>query len=265
MNYWLTCRQNLEYARSLLLRLEHDSSSIKIQSRKQSIQTDLQSKREQIKRLNERLQELEQLHADFDDDDLEEEDETDDETDRPSYAPAKPAFPGLEAGKEEQEPAPNINPPQSTSELRSRKAAQQSQPAATSTGAGVVFPSDYRSSKSTEPLPDPNVSQAESLLSHNRQEQENISDELLVFAQRLKESSLRFQSTLEQDKGVMDRAGAGLDKNTSGMESASSRMGMLRRMTEGRGWWARISLYGRIAILWVVALVIVFVLPKLRF
>lgn len=245
------------------MRLEHDSSSIKIQSRKQNVQTDLQEKREQIKRLGQRLQELEQL-ADFDDDAEDEEDV--DGADASHQAPASAAssttVPSSDRRQEGLPPDKGVTPAES--QLRSRKSNTQ-QPSATTTGAGVLFPSNPKPTKSTEPLPDPNLTEAEALLSHNRQEQETISDELLLFAQRLKDSSLRFQSTLEQDKDVVNRAASGLDKNTTGMESASSRMGTLRKMTEGRGWWARISLYGKIAILWVVALVIVFVLPKLRF
>jgi hypothetical protein len=42
-------------------------------------------------------------------------------------------------------------------------------------------------------------------------------------------------------------------------------MGTLRRMTEGKGWWDRIKLYGMIAGLWLIAFLIVFVGPKIRF
>lgn len=229
------------------------------------MQADLQAKREQIKRLSQRLQELEQLHADFDDEDEEGEPEVEEVTQLSHNASARSAT-GIEAGQGEQEPLPGETTTHTTgAELRPRKTARDQGAPATTTGAGVLFPQNYKPTKSTEPLPDPNLSQTEALLSHNREEQENISDELLLFAQRLKESSLRFQSTLEQDKDVVNRASSGLDKNVTGMEGASSRMGMLRRMTEGRGWWARIGLYGKIGVLWVVLLVIVFILPKLRF
>ena len=84
-------------------------------------------------------------------------------------------------------------------------------------------------------------------------------------ARQLKEQSIHFGNTLEGDKGVVDRALAGLDKNTLNMDAASRRMGALRRMTEGKGWWDRIKLYGMIAGLWVIAFLIVFVGPKIRF
>ena len=45
-------------ARTLLLRLEQDAINIKIQSRKQEIQTDLLKKRDIIVKLSDRLQEI---------------------------------------------------------------------------------------------------------------------------------------------------------------------------------------------------------------
>jgi hypothetical protein len=49
------------------------------------------------------------------------------------------------------------------------------------------------------------------------------------------------------------------------MDAASRRMGTLRKMTEGKGWFARMKLYGLIFGLWLVAFLIVFVGPKIRF
>jgi hypothetical protein len=49
------------------------------------------------------------------------------------------------------------------------------------------------------------------------------------------------------------------------MEAAGKRMGLLKRMSEGKGWWGRIMLYAWIGGLWVVAILLVFVGPKLRF
>jgi len=88
---------------------------------------------------------------------------------------------------------------------------------------------------------------------------------LLQMARQLKESSHRFSTSLEGEREVLDRTAQGLDRNAMGMERAGERMGMLRRMTEGKGWWGRMMIYAWIAGLWVVVLVIVFVLPKLRF
>jgi hypothetical protein len=49
------------------------------------------------------------------------------------------------------------------------------------------------------------------------------------------------------------------------MEVAGKRMGTLTRMAEGKGWLGRAMMYLWIFGLWIVALVIVFVGPKLRF
>lgn len=106
---------------------------------------------------------------------------------------------------------------------------------------------------------------SEALLTHNRTEQETLTSSLLSMAQALKESSLAFGSSLEDEKSILNRATEGLDKNELGMEAAQRRMGHLRTMTEGRGWLGRMLMYAYIAGLMVLALVIVFVLPKLRF
>lgn len=84
-------------------------------------------------------------------------------------------------------------------------------------------------------------------------------------AQQLKQSSQGFSSSLEEEKTVLNRATEGLDKNELGLEAASRRMGYLRTMTEGRGWWGRMLMYAWIAGLMVLATLIVFVGPKLRF
>lgn len=112
---------------------------------------------------------------------------------------------------------------------------------------------------------DPSLADTEKLLSFNRYEQEDLTASLLTMAQALKASSQAFSSSLESEKEIVDRATEGLDKNTTGMGQAEKRMGTLRRMTEGRGWFGRLLIYAWIAGLWLVALVIVLVLPKLRF
>ena len=81
----------------------------------------------------------------------------------------------------------------------------------------------------------------------------------------MKAQSLHFGSTLESDKGIVDRAVSGLDKNQLNMDAASRRMGTLRRMTEGKGWWDRMKLYAMIGGLWLLAFLIVFIGPKIRF
>ena len=84
-------------------------------------------------------------------------------------------------------------------------------------------------------------------------------------ASALKSSSHRFSSTLEADKDVVARAGEGISKTEQSMDSARGRMGMLTRMTEGKGWWGRMMLYAWVYGLMVGLVLFVFVMPKLRF
>ena len=105
----------------------------------------------------------------------------------------------------------------------------------------------------------------EALLTHNRTEQESLTSSLLNMASALKESSKAFASSLESEKDILGRATEGLDRNELGLETAQRKMGFLRGYTEGKGWWGRMVMYVWIAGLMLLALIIVFVLPKLRF
>lgn len=111
----------------------------------------------------------------------------------------------------------------------------------------------------------PALSTTEAILDHQRREQDLLSESILKIASDLKASSLSFSETLEQDKDVVARAAQGLDRNERGLEAAARRMGMLRRVTEGKGWWGRVMLYAWIYGLMLVLVVVVFGLPKLRF
>jgi hypothetical protein len=84
-------------------------------------------------------------------------------------------------------------------------------------------------------------------------------------ASQLKASSQSFSASLESEKTILESATTGLDKNEQGMEAAQKRVGALRKLTEGRGWWGRMLMYAYIAGLMVLAILIVFVMPKLRF
>lgn len=125
----------------------------------------------------------------------------------------------------------------------------------------------YTTSTSTsQPAPSSTTTAtSESLLSHHRTEQEALTDSLFAMAQELRARSHTFAQTLATDSSVLDSAVKGLEKNELGLEAASRRMGYLRSMTEGRGWWGRMMMYAWIAGLAVLACVVVFVLPKLRF
>ncbi|OCK84118.1 hypothetical protein K432DRAFT_389782 [Lepidopterella palustris CBS 459.81] len=243
--------QNLEYARSLLLKLEHDST------RKQAVQSSLQSKRALLKQLNQRLYELNQLDDDSTTSSASSSDAENDDL-FPSYAPAAHhTFDTIDQVQSPSNPAPQQAAANLSSTLRSRK--PQAQPSAAATTSSALFSQSHKLGQ------DASLVQTESLLSHNRTEQEALTTSLLSAAQELKSKSLQFGSSLEFEKSILDRAVEGLDKNAAGMEAAGQRMGTLRRMTEGKGWLARLKLYGMIFGLWVLAFLIVFVGPKLRF
>lgn len=254
---------NIEHARTLLLTLEKQSATTRAQiAQKQSIQADLQRKRELVKKLNARLQELNEAdEKDSESDD----DEEDEELVKPSYAPARlDADAGLDKGgetpglSEEQIPEPK-QLPQQQQEIRSRKplSAEDNRSAASTTARENLFEGRKQGHQDLETT--------EALMSHNRSEQDALTNGLLGLARALKESTMNFGTSLEQEKDIMKRAEGSLEKSSIGMEAAGKRMGTLRRMSEGQGWWGRVKLYGCIFALWVFLFLIVFLGPKLRF
>ena len=146
----------------------------------------------------------------------------------------------------------------------------ESTTAAIATGTATGTAPTSQPTPSTKPTShfdtaDSKTQDTEASLSQARAEQESLTSSLLTLAGQLKSSSQSFQNTLESEKTVLARAVEGLDRNITGMDAAGRRMGMLRRMTEGRGWWGRIMIYFWIAVLWVALLLIMFLMPKLRF
>ncbi|CCU78761.1 hypothetical protein similar to synaptobrevin [Blumeria hordei DH14] len=105
----------------------------------------------------------------------------------------------------------------------------------------------------------------ETLLSHNRTEQEDLANSLLEMAQTLKTSSLAFGIALGEEKEVLMKATQGLDKNEQELEIAQKRMGLLRRVSEGKGRFGRLLMYLWVAGLAVIAVIVVFIMPKLRY
>ncbi|KAF2743400.1 hypothetical protein M011DRAFT_451233 [Sporormia fimetaria CBS 119925] len=244
---------NVEYARTLLLNLEHEAAtSTANKSKKTALEADLKQKRQLIKQFTDRLFELNQLDDEVSEESAESEDEDEDRF--PSYAPHVKAQGGLDVktGSEGNEAlaaaAQNL-----TSQLRRRGKGAEGQDEVAASGNELF--AKRMGEKPTQ----------ETLLSHHRQEQENITQSLLEMAKQLKQQSVHFQETLESDKGVVDRAVQGLDKSTQSMDAAGQRINTLRRMTEGKGWWGRMKLYAFIFGLWVAAFLVVFVGPKIRF
>lgn len=257
-------KQNVEYARTLLLRLEHNTADIKTQSRKSTIQADLQTKRDLIKKLNTRLIELNQLASLQEDSDSSSDEEEGEESQGQKvreFAPAVSTSDTLDID-------PSLTSPQQAAQdlannLRSRKPnATNSNAPADSATTSALF--NNRSTAQPTTAAGEKLSTEQVLDSANR-DQDILTTSLVALAQSLKQSSLSFASSLDAEKEVLRRAEGGLDKNSMGMEAAGNRMGALRRMTEGKGWWGRIRLYAIIAALWVAAFLLVFVGPKLRF
>ncbi|KAJ4351392.1 uncharacterized protein N0V89_006734 [Didymosphaeria variabile] len=245
---------NVDHARTLLLNIEHSTSSVPSKSKKSALQTDLQKKRELIKQLFQRLQELDKLYDSETDVSADSED-SDEEDNFPSYAPHKAADAGLEvntSGGEGNEALQNAAKGL-TDELRRRGGAQNADTIAT---GNSLFPTRAKTTTGE--------AQTDAILSDHRSEQDSLETSLLDMAKQLKQQSLHFHQTLEGDKSVVDRALSGLDKNSLGMEAAGQKMGTLRRMTEGKGWWDRMKLYALIFTLWVV-IFLIFALPKIRF
>lgn len=257
---------NIAHAQSLLLSLEKQSATTRVHAQKQQLQADLSKKRDAIKRLSVRLQELNELSIDESDEEELPQDSTQQETTNRngdeeraraiSFAPARSNVDaGLNIGEVQLEPT---SAPPPTNELRARRTniASDKQPVVATTARQDLFAGRKQNI---------DLETSDALMSHNTHEQEALTNGLLGLAQALKQSSLNFAASLESEKDVMKRAEGGLDKSSQGMEQAERKMGMLRRMSEGQGWWGRIKLYAFIAGLWVACFLLVFLGPKLRF
>ncbi|KAK3357227.1 hypothetical protein B0T25DRAFT_538596 [Lasiosphaeria hispida] len=176
----------------------------------------------------------------------------------------------------EREPQPSDLPPAATTSqtLRPRCPAaddpEKSTPAQTtgtspSPSSLTLFGNRAATSNPHAPGATAATATQEAILDHQRAEQNLLSEAILKLAGDLKASSHAFSATLDEDKEVVDRAGQGMHRTGEGMEAVTRRMGMLQRMTEGEGWWGRMRLYAQVYGLMVVLVLVVFVLPKLRF
>lgn len=118
------------------------------------------------------------------------------------------------------------------------------------------------SSASSTALPSNSTAQ---LLESSYTEQMDLTSSMVSLVAQLKASTLAFSSSLDLDNEALARAQEGLEKNESGMQAAGKRMGMLRRMSEGKGWWGRMMLYAWIGGLWIIAILLIALGPKFRF
>lgn len=294
--------QNIDYARLLLTRLQQDALGIKVLARRQEVQADLNRKRDLLEQVTDRMRDLEELsaHAVEDDDDVSSEDDIlSGILATPSQSLDSRSTDILEqdSGKDDQkhtmlqaplptEPRQNgsngrvvetleevISEKQDTltsQTLRPRgqqpapsdpEKAKQDLDTAQTTGA-TTQRSLLLGDRSADVS---DVATKEAILDRERREQEELTEAMSKITKELKLSSLRFSEALEEDKEMTEQAAKGLSKNELGLEAAARRMGALTRMTEGKGWWGRVMLYAWIYGLMVVLVLVVFVLPKLRF
>jgi hypothetical protein len=269
---WL---HNIEHARTLLLQLEQSAKSIKVQRVKRDVVHDLAEKRTTIKKLRARIEEIgreveaqgAEARQNFDDGPGEtveqflglpplkgQDARTNGINGDKDLEEGRPvSLENEEPGSKDHDNAATIlhgkpyssNPKDDLFNVRRRRGKDQ--PAETTTSGFSSLPT------------------TEKALLADSATHENITTSLVQLATELKQRTRNFQASLESDKGLVDRVLEGLDKNVTGMEAASKRIGMLRRMSEGKGWWGRIMLYAWIFGLWIVAILLVFVGPKLRF
>ena len=258
----LTAReQNLEYARTLLLRLEHRASLLKTQSTKHAAQERLLQQRNLIKRLNDRLFELNQR------DDWTYSDESSEGEDLIGEYISKttsPSIPIISEPLEDQTPTspldrrkdldPRSSTITTTSGLRSRRNLF---PTPSSTTTAHTFNAQPSASKVSAPT-------TAALLEAQDSTQADLTASLVSLAAMLKRSAQSFSDDLALDKAAISATDTSLGKNTDGMDAATKRMGVLRRMSEGRWWLGRMMLYALIIAGWLVTLAFMLFGPKFR-
>ncbi|KAH8698485.1 hypothetical protein BGW36DRAFT_406450 [Talaromyces proteolyticus] len=263
---------NVDYAHTLFTRLERGLPSIKSAETRHARTADLAKKRARLARLRERFDGLKDDDTSFytggdeDGDGLEEEEGEGEDLLAGIVEPVESVVKKQEEDEQRRDKAAeSLDKGAGKAEaavLRQRRQDSTAVSAPVATAATTGFKPTPISSTTK---PDMATATAESNLSSHRAEQESLTDSLVNLASQLKASSQAFQTSLENEKSVLDRAVEGLDRNVSGLEAAGKRMGVLRRMSEGRGWLGRMLMYAWIFGLWLVAIAIVYLGPKLRF
>lgn len=206
----------------------------------------------------------------------------DDEPELPEAAPQR-SNPALEPSEATPEAAPappdpvfkSANTAESLSAgstLRQRGGpVQDGQDTAVSSARAALFASRRNNtttttaSAKTGATTESSTATAEAILDHQRAEQEALSASMLKLATALKTSSQSLSKGLEDEKTTLDSTSEGMGRAGLGMDAAGRRMGALKRMTEGQGWWGRMILYAWVYGLMVALVLLVFVMPKLRF
>ncbi|KAG9253855.1 synaptobrevin [Emericellopsis atlantica] len=282
---------NLDYARTSLSRLEQEAMTLLAPGRKGDVQADLYKKRELLELLVDRLHDFQKMAVEDDEDASEGEDllasvgytpsesisstsaatpsDADQEAKQvqtPTPKTSQPPAPATEPGYASSESTPFTpdEPTKTTQNPRSRNQETQ-QPSYASARAAL-----FANRKRTDPAhaaatTGVSTATAEAILDQQAGEREDLSDKVFKMAQAMKEKQLSIASSLDAEKDIMGRATEGMERTGRGMEAAKGTMGSLMRMSEGKGWWGRIMLYAWIYGLMVALVLLVFVMPKLRF
>jgi len=265
-----SCTQNLEYAQTLITRLEQvNTTSHSTRTSRQQAQNIIRQ-RDVLKQCDARLRELD-LEADTRTVDASSDEDAPDEDTQEllrRFAPQANVGASIDTRQEtDYKPTKNSQPealhapPASeaqTATLRSRRTDTSS----------TAHPSTTASKGTTSSLQispfAPKSTTSTTLLEAHTSTQEDLTSSLLDLARALNASTKSFSTSLEASNPLVDSATSALDRNVTGMEAAERRMGMLRRITEGKGWFGRLSLWAWIAVGWMALLVVMFILPKLR-
>lgn len=284
--------QNIDYARTLLTRMEQEAFSIKVLTRKQDTQAGLAQKRELLDHIANRLKDLEEMRAHADDEDTGsegddilneiimtpsesmdsrstdihtqstgEDDEAQDDQPlaRGERGNAVETLDQFLSEKPETITSHDLRPRGKQPAPSDPEKQPQGIDTAQTTGASRSLLFGNRAKEVSD------VSTTEAILDHQRKEQEVVTEDLLRMASQLKVNSQKFGEVLQEDTEALGHAVKGLDKNELSLEAAARSMGAITKMTEGKGWYGRIMLYAWIYGLMVVLVLLVFALPKLRF
>ncbi|EFX02595.1 hypothetical protein CMQ_2524 [Grosmannia clavigera kw1407] len=296
----LQARFDVTAARSLLARVEQDASTIKAASRRQEVQDELSRRRELVERLQERLDDLDEearAAAAMDAGGAVDEVRTATADDvlvpldaqpvsgqagkpaKATEAGPRPESTSAHAGRDTatRRKKGRIAQATVTATIRARRGGRrsaktdcdrgQSTSAQAAEGVEAATTAELRStllSTTGRGGDGDGVAAEEVLLDHHRHEQEVLSSDILRLARALKERSLATSRLLEDDKDVVDRVGEGLHTTNEHLSAAGRSMALLTRMTEGKGWWGRMMLFGMVYGLMLVLLLLFLFLPKLR-
>lgn len=165
--------------------------------------------------------------------------------------------------RSESSPITQDDPTQITQNTRSRKT--DSQPSYASARAALFANRKRLDPAHAAVTTGVSTATAEAILDQQATEREDLSEKVYRMAQAMKKQQLSIASSLDAEKDIMGRATEGMERTGRGMEAAKGTMGSLMRMSEGKGWWGRIMLYAWIYGLMVALVLLVFVMPKLRF